>query len=92
MAAADPQITKTNTATPHPSPNNPSSSISNHMVTSRTPSSNSPAALVEERIPMQRMAAMRTMSLCGILAIKPRIKASKTPKLKVPQARDVIRA
>ena len=40
---------------------------------------------------MQRMAAMRTMSLCGILAIKPRIKASKIPKLKVPQARDVIR-
>ena len=37
---------------------------------------------------MQRMAAMRTMSLCGILAIKPRIKASKTPKLQVPQARD----
>ena len=40
---------------------------------------------------MQRMAAMRTMSLCGILAIKPRIKASKTPKLKVLQARDVMR-
>lgn len=62
------------------------------MVTNRAPSSNNkPAALVEERIPMQRMAAMRTMSLCGILAIKPRIKASKTPKLKVLQARDVMR-
>ena len=46
---------------------------------------------MEEQIPTQRMAAMRTMSLCGILAIKPRIKASKIPKLKVPQARDVIR-
>ena len=65
-----------------------SSSISNRMVSNRTPSSNSRAAPVEERIPMQRMAAMRTMSLCGILAIKPRIKASRTPKLKVPQARE----
>lgn len=64
------------------------------MVTNRIPSSNnssnSPVAPVEERIPMQRMAAMKTIALCGILAIKPRIKASKTPKLKVPQARDVI--
>ena len=94
--AADLQITKTNTTTTHTSPN-PSNSISSRIVTPRTPrtprtpSSNSPAALVEERIPMQRMAAMRTMSLCGILAIKPRIKASKIPKLKVPQVRDVIR-
>ena len=88
-AAADPRITKTNTATRHHSLNL-SSSISNRMVNKRTrsSSSNSPAALVEERIPMQRMAAMRTMSLCGILAIKPRIKASRTPKLKVPQARE----
>ena len=87
-AAADPPITKTNTATPHHSLNL-SSSISNRMVNKRTRSSNSsPAAPVEERIPMQRMAAMRTMSLCGILAIKPRIKASRTPKLKVPQARE----
>ena len=90
VAAVDPQITKTNITTPHLSPN-PSTSISNNsLVTNRTPSSNSPAALVEELIPMQRMAAMRTTSLCGILAIKPRIKASKVPKPKVPQARDVI--
>lgn len=90
VGAADHQITKTNTTTTNTSPN-PSSSISSRMVTNRTPSSNSPAALAEERIPMQRMAAMRTMSLCGILAIKPRIKASKTPKLKVPQALNLIR-
>lgn len=88
--AVDPRITKANTTTTRTSPH-PNSPISSRTVTNRTRSSNSPAALVEEQIPMQRMAAMRTMSLCGILAIKPRIKASKTPKLKVPQARDVIR-
>lgn len=59
------------------------------MVSNRTRTSNSRAALVEERTPMQHMAAMRTMSLSGILAIKPRIKASKIPKPKVLQARDV---
>lgn len=85
--AADPRIIKTSTTTTRTSPN-PSSNISSRTVTNRTRSSNSPAALVEEQIPMQRMAAMRTMSLCGILAIKPRIKASRTPKLKVPQARE----
>ena len=106
-AAVEAQIIKTNTTTAHPS-RNPSSSISNRLITTRTRtktrtktttktttrtrSSNSLAVLEEEekRIPMQRTADIRTMSLCGILAIKPRIKASKTPKLKVPQARDVM--
>ena len=103
VAAVEAQITKPNTITAHPSLN-PSSSISNRLITTRTrirtrtrtrssssSSSSSLAALVEEeRIPMQRTAAIKTMSLCGILAIKPRIKASKIPKPKVPQARDVI--
>ena len=99
-AAVEAQITKTNTTTAHPSLNPSSSSISNRSITTRTrtrtttrtrSSSSSLAALVEEeRIPMQRTAAIKTMSLCGILAIKPRIKASKIPKPKVPQARDVI--
>ena len=96
-AAVEAQITKPNTITAHPSLN-PSSRISNRLITTRTrtrtrtrSSSSSLAALVEEeRIPMQRTAAIKTMSLCGILAIKPRIKASKIPKPKVPQARDVI--
>ena len=90
-AVAGPQIIKSSTAPTSTSPNPSSSISSSRMVTNRTPSNNSPAHRVEERIPMQRMAAMRTMSLCGILAIKPRIKASKTPKPKVPQARDVMR-
>lgn len=90
VAAAEPQITKINTTIPHPSRNlNSNISNSNRMVSNRIRTSNSPAALVEERTPMQHMAAMRTMSLSGILAIKPRIKASKIPKPKVPQARDV---
>ena len=92
---ADHQTTKTNTTTNHNILNRPISTSSSSMVTNKTRSSSSsssnPEAPLEEQIPMQRMAAMRTISLCGILAIKPRIKASKTPKLKVPQARDVIR-
>ena len=100
-AAVEAQIIKTNTTTAHLS-RNPSSSISNRLITTRTRtktttktrtrSSNSLAVPEEEekRIPMQRTADIRTMSLCGTLAIKPRIKASKIPKLKVPQARDVM--
>ena len=89
---ADHQTTKTNTTTNHNILNRRISTSSSCMVANKTRSSSSnPEAPLEEQIPMQRMAAMRTISLCGILAIKPRIKASKTPKLKVPQARDVIR-
>ena len=93
-AVVEAQIITTNITTAHPSRNH-SSSISSPLITTRTRtkprSSNSLAALEEEkRIPMQRTADIRTMSLCGILAIKPRIKASKTPKPKVPQARDMI--
>ena len=60
-----------------PSPNN---SI---MAINRTCSSPE----VMQPIRTQRTAAMRTMLLSGILACKP-IKASKIPKLKVPQARE----
>ena len=86
-AAAAPQITKANTR-PSQATRKPRSNISSRTVTNRTRNNSPLVVQVEERIPMQRMAAMRTMSLCGILAIKPRIKASKIPKLKVPQARD----
>ena len=89
---ADHQITRINTTTSHNILNRRISTSSSCMVTNKTRSSSSssnPEAPLEEQIPMQRMAAMRTISLCGILAIKPRIKASKTPKPKVPQARDV---
>lgn len=86
-AAAAPQITKANTPPSQATPK-PRSNISSRTVTNRTRNNSPLVVQAEERIPMQRMAAMRTMLLCGTLAIKPRIKASKIPKLKVPQARD----